>query len=227
MLFIEARNFTRVGSPARKIDVVVVHTMEAPEKPDTAENVARWFAGSSAPKASAHYCVDANSIVQCVRDEDVAWAAPGCNHNGLQIEHAGYARQGRAGWADAYSQNMLRLSAGLAGRSCRRYGIPVRWLTVADLKNGRRGITSHANVSAAFKKSNHTDPGGDFPVDLYLRWVRDAADARPPKPAGPRVDVLGPKGGVIYPNVTERVALSRLAQLRRRFPQVTLRWRRK
>ena len=73
------------------IDLLVIHTMEAPEKPDTAENVAKWFAGSTAPQASAHYCIDADSIVQCVQDRDVAWHAPGANHNGLGFEHAGTA----------------------------------------------------------------------------------------------------------------------------------------
>ena len=98
--FIQARNST----PANRttIDLLVIHTMEAPEKPDTAENVARWFAGSTAPQASAHYCIDDDSIVQCVHDKDVAWHAPGANHNGLGFEHAGFAAQAPKDWQDAY-----------------------------------------------------------------------------------------------------------------------------
>src|SRR3954447_10294902 len=109
--FVQARNFTRGRSNA--IDVLVIHTMESPEKPDTAESVANWFAGSTAPQASAHYCIDENSVVQCVRDEDVAWHVPGANHNGLGFEHAGRAAQGKRDWADEYSAKMLELSAGL------------------------------------------------------------------------------------------------------------------
>src|SRR3982750_3889302 len=89
--FVQARNFTRGRS--NHIDVLVIHTMESPEKPDTAESVANWFAGSTAPQASAHYCIDANSVVQCVQDGDVAWHAPGANHNGIGFEHAGRAAQ--------------------------------------------------------------------------------------------------------------------------------------
>ena len=48
--FVQARNYTRGRSNA--IDLLVIHTMEAPEKPTTAENVANWFAGSSAPQAT-------------------------------------------------------------------------------------------------------------------------------------------------------------------------------
>lgn len=166
--FIQARNYTK-GRETR-IDVVVLHTMEAPEKPDTAEAIARYFA-TTTRDASAHYCVDSNSIVQCVRDEDVAWAAPGANSDGIQIEHAGYARQTRGDWEDDFSKGMLELSARLAAEKCREYRIPVVWLYPADLRAGRRGITSHDNVSKAFGRSTHYDPGKGFPVQRYLRMV--------------------------------------------------------
>ena len=107
--FVQARNFTRGRSS--RIDVLVIHTMESPEKPETAEDVAHWFAGSTAPQASAHYCIDGDSIVQCVQDSDVAWHAPGANHNGLGFEHAGKAAQTARDWGDEYSMKCLDLSA--------------------------------------------------------------------------------------------------------------------
>ncbi len=169
--FVQARNFTKGRSNA--IDVLVIHTMESPEKPDTAESVANWFAGSTAPQASAHYCVDENSVVQCVHDMDVAWHAPGANHNGIGIEHAGRAAQTKADWADDYSVKMLELSADLAARKCKEFDIPVAWLGPADLVAGKRGITGHVQVSQAFKKSDHSDPGPAFPVQAYLALVRE------------------------------------------------------
>jgi N-acetyl-anhydromuramyl-L-alanine amidase AmpD len=169
--FIQARNYTRVTGAPRRIDVIVIHTMESPEKPDTAEAVAAWFAGSNAPQASAHYCVDSNSVVQGVLDKDVAWAAPGANHNGIQIEHAGRAAQTAKDWRDGYSVKELAVSAETTRGLVRKYNIPIRWLSPNDLRAGRRGITSHANVSAAFRKSNHTDPGPNFPVTAYLALV--------------------------------------------------------
>jgi N-acetyl-anhydromuramyl-L-alanine amidase AmpD len=162
--FMPARNFTRA---ARKdVDLVVVHTMEAPEKGETAENVAAWFAGSTAPKASAHYCVDGDTIVQCVRDEDVAWHAPGANHDGVGIEHAGYARQSQADWDDEYSTRMLERSAELTADLCARYRIPPVWLHPADLLAGRRGITSHFNVSRAFKNGCAPQGGPQAPAGV-------------------------------------------------------------
>jgi len=168
--FVQARNFTKGRST--HIDVLVIHTMESPEKPDTAESVANWFAGSSAPQASAHYCIDSNSVVQCVRDTDVAWHAPGANHNGLGFEHAGRAAQTKQDWDDEYSDAMLELSAQLVAEKCEEYHIPVTWLQAADLRAGKRGITGHVQVSDAFKRSDHHDPGSSFPVQRYLGLVK-------------------------------------------------------
>lgn len=151
--------------------------MEAPEKGETAEAVARYFQRKST-KASAHYNVDNNSIVQCVRDIDIAWGAPGANHNGLHIEHAGYARQSSAEWDDPYSRDMLRLSTNLCADLCRKYGIPPVWLSPADLRAGKEGITSHHNVSLAFGKSSHTDPGQAFPHAKYVQMVADILSPR-------------------------------------------------
>jgi N-acetyl-anhydromuramyl-L-alanine amidase AmpD len=182
MQFIKSRWFT--PTDGRKLDVIVIHTMEAPEKGETAEAIARYFQRLPATrKASAHYCIDNNSVVQCVLDKDVAYAAPGCNHNGIQLEHAGYARQKPADWKDAYSQAMLRRSAALTARLCRRYSIPVRWLSIEDVRRGRRGITSHNNVSRAFRRSTHWDPGEGFPKTQYLQMVKEAlAPKRRPVP---------------------------------------------
>ena len=167
--FVESPHVNRTGG--RRIDLIVVHTMEMDEKGETAENCAQWFRNPGA-KVSAHYCIDANSIVQCVRDQDVAWAAPGANSDGIQIEHAGRAKQSGRDWSDAYSTAMLERSAQLVADLCARYEIPVTWLYAADLVAGKRGITTHDAVSKAFKRGSHWDPGTGFPVERYLSLVR-------------------------------------------------------
>ena len=167
--FVESPNVTKTGG--RKIDLIVIHTMEMAEKGDTAEHCALWFKNPAA-KVSAHYCVDSDSIVQCVRDQDIGWHAPGANHDGIGIEHAGYAKQTGRDWSDAYSTAMLDRSAGLVADLCRKYAIPVTWLYAADLRAGKRGITTHKAVSDAFKRGSHWDPGTGFPVERYLALVR-------------------------------------------------------
>jgi hypothetical protein len=60
---------------------------------------------------------------------------------------------------------------------CGRRRIPVRWLSPDDLLAGRRGITGHAEVSKAYRKSDHWDPGPGFPVQSFLDRVRRAQAA--------------------------------------------------
>jgi N-acetyl-anhydromuramyl-L-alanine amidase AmpD len=182
--FMQARNYTRASRTS--VDLIVLHDMEYPERFDAAEQVARWFSGPSAPQASAHYNFDADSIVQCVLDKDIAWAAPGANSNGIHFEHAGYAKQRPEDWADPFSAAELKLSAQLASILCPKYKIPVEYVDVAGLKAGKRGITTHNNVSLAFKKSTHTDPGPNFPLAHYIDLVRGAA--APPKEMRPVVN---------------------------------------
>lgn len=177
--FVQARNYTSTGTKGRLVGLVVIHDMEHPEAPGTAMEVARWFAGPSAPVASAHYCVDDTAIVQTVHDMDVAWHAPGANSNGIGVEHAGYAAQRREDWADPYSTACLHLSAELVRGLCAKYGIPVVFLDAPALLAGMRGITTHAEVSAAWHQTDHTDPGPGFPMDLYLAMVRNNPPATP------------------------------------------------
>ena len=169
--FIESPNKTR--ATGRAIGVVVIHTMEIPERKGAALACANWFA-NPASGVSAHYCVDAETTIQCVRETDIAWHARGGNANSIGIELAGFARQDTAAWADAYSTAMLERAATLVAEVCRRRGIPVRRLRPADLVTAKRGLTGHADVSAAFHESDHWDPGPAFPWTRFLQLTRSA-----------------------------------------------------
>jgi N-acetyl-anhydromuramyl-L-alanine amidase AmpD len=170
MPFIQARYY----SPANrtKIDQIVIHTMEAHERNDTAENVARWFASKDSPQASTHYCIDNDSVVQCVHDHDIAWHASQANPTSIGLEHAGFARQTADEWRDEYSQAVLKNSARLAAQLCRAYNIPIVRLNPAQVRNGERGFCGHVDVNVGYgNHGGHTDPGLSFPWDDYLRMV--------------------------------------------------------
>ena len=176
--------FFREIKEKRNVRLVVMHSMEAPEKGNTAENVARFFqnprdAKGRPVRASAHLCVDSDSIVQCVMDNNVAFAAPGVNNDGIHIEQAGFAIQTRGQWLDPFGILMLNLSANAAAQYCLKYNIPVKHLSNAELKAGERGIIGHAQATAVFKPNNgHTDPGKDYPWDHFLERVQFHFDER-------------------------------------------------
>ena len=69
--FEQAKNFTK-GRNGHKVSLIVIHTMETPESEGRAKQVAAWFAGGTAPQASAHYMVDDKQVVQSVDDDDIA-----------------------------------------------------------------------------------------------------------------------------------------------------------
>lgn len=166
------------GRQGKTPRLIVIHTMEAPEGPQTAENIANYF---KRVDASSHWCHDNNSRVRVVNDEDTAWTAPGANNDGLQIELAGYAKQTAADWADAYSLDMLEGAAQSAAEWVVKYGIPIRRLSVAEVKAGHKGFCGHDEVSKAYKRSTHWDPGPAFPWDYFLgRVAAKLGQAAPP-----------------------------------------------
>lgn len=170
--FKQARNYTWATRVPGDVIWIVIHSMESSEKPTVAEAVASWFAGTNAPRASAHYNVDNDSIVHSVKCEHVAWHAPGANRLGIGIEHAGRARQNHDDWFDEYSRAMLeKMSVPLCAYLCQQWDIPPRFVGREGLKEKTPGITTHHEVSQAFGKSNHWDPGPAFPVEWYLQQV--------------------------------------------------------
>ena len=190
MLFIEAANYTKANRS--KVDFIVIHDEEFPEQPDSAERVANFFHNQPKNKisdssvnnpivssggSSAHYVVDNNSVVQCVKDEHVAWdAPPNTTKPHIGVEHSGFATQTREQWLDGYGRDMLHISAKLVAKKCVKYNIPVRKINAADLRAGRRGICGHADVSAAFGMTSHKDPGEHFPWNWYIERVKRAKD---------------------------------------------------
>lgn len=177
---VKAKFYTKVTGK-RKVRGVVMHDMEFPERLTAAEDVAHYFAtlpSDGKVKSSSHICVDTNTIVQCVMDNDVANAAPGCNHDMIQVELAGYAKQTRAEWLDEYSFAMLHLAADAVAQYCLKYSLPPIHLTNQALKAGQSGIIGHYQASQVYQLSDHMDPGSGFPWDVFLTLVQAARSHR-------------------------------------------------
>lgn len=150
--------------------LIVIHTTQNKEAAGVAKAVAYFF--TTRADGSSHYVVDDLEVYQCVDDWHEACGAPGANHDGIHVEHAGMAGQTPEEWMDLYSQAELRNSADLVRALCEIYEIPPVRLTVEQVRDGvSKGICGHVDVSRAFGKSDHTDPGEHFPWDDYIRMV--------------------------------------------------------
>lgn len=172
MAFATSTNLTtqrRIGRGGNRISLIGIHTMEAPEAGQTAENVAVYF---KRVEASSHWCVDNNSRVRVVRDEDTAWTMPPTNSWSLNIEMAGYAGQTARQWDDAYSNSVLDIAAVCAAEWCKKFSIPVRRLNTSQLLARQPGLAGHVDVNRAFRASDHSDPGANFPWTEFLGLVR-------------------------------------------------------
>lgn len=166
------KNRNKVRSTDR--DIIGIHTMEAPEGSQTAENVANYF---KRVMADSHWCCDNNSRVRVIADEHVAWTLPGANSRSLNIEFAGYAKQDKEDWEDAYSIAMLEVGAYCAAEWVIKYGIPIRKLTDAQIRAGQKGFAGHVDVNRVYRQSSHWDPGPSFPWTYFLSRVRSAVNA--------------------------------------------------
>lgn len=172
--FIQAKHYSP-GRGGKTVKLIVLHTMETPQSEGRANQVALWFAGSSAPQASAHYMVDDKQIVQSVSEQDTAWAVDeyDLNQESISIEHAGYAAQTPAVWANAYSTAELALSASLTADIAKRYKIPAVKLTPEQIVAGQSGFCGHVDITNAFKiAGGHQDPGEQYPWDKYMALVK-------------------------------------------------------
>ncbi len=168
---VEAAHYgsTRLGSKPTNI---IIHTAETNEIGGAARAVANYF-HTNTIETSAHYCVDNKQVVQCVPLTDRAWAAPPLNTKGIHIELSGRAGQTKSQWNDTYSLDMLDLAAELVAELLIKYNwIPVKQITAEELKVGRAGICGHVDVTKAFHKSTHTDPGINFPWPAFMKGVR-------------------------------------------------------
>ena len=171
----------------KPINRVVIHSTVSPCEPGGARSIAAYFRSNSAG-GSAHYVTDPSETVQSAYDSVICWHAPPNTHSiGIEMcdmpgpvpgDTPGSAhwkalrRSWR--WVRPNQQRMLDRTAALTAQLCLAYGVPITFLSPGDLRSGKRGITTHANVSEAWHQSTHWDPGW-WPRRRFMRLVNKHA----------------------------------------------------
>lgn len=175
MTYIAAR---LIGGRQTAIKRIVIHGTSSACKAGGARGNASWFQNPKA-RGSAHYIVDPGEIVQCVPEDRIAAHAPP-NTGSIGIElcdpNAGPADR----WHDTPHTQMLDRAAGLVRDIAARHKVPLVWITAGQMKAGAHGITSHHEVTIAYRQSTHTDPVGWHP-----EYLMDRLSAHHWTPIGP------------------------------------------
>lgn len=153
---------------------VVIHSAVMDCKVGAARLLGAWNRDGTTG-GSWHYSTDPAETIQCSFDRFTCHAAPPNGHK-LHIEMADRpipkpTARGRAlqrlrkvwRWRTLEHQKMLHRTARLTAHLCLAYDLPLRYVGPIGLRLGRKGWTTHAAVTIAFRQSTHWDPG---------RWPR-------------------------------------------------------
>lgn len=153
--------------PLSDIRLIVLHSTEG----GNAEGVARYFTNASSG-GSAHLVVDNQHCYRTLDNDDIPWGAPGANTDGFHIEQCGYAAWTNAEWT-ANKATLLRAAYKTAFH-CHKFHIPPTFVDAKGLKAGKKGVTTHAEVSKAFPNNsgNNHDPGTGWPRSYFMTAVR-------------------------------------------------------
>jgi hypothetical protein len=183
----------------RPVRLVVIHDMEFPETARAAEVIAHDFATRTAKNpGSAHINVDNDSIVQCVKDNDIAFAAPGANRDGIQIELAGFGSQTREQWLDNYSEALLQRGADAAAQYCLKYGIPPIHITNQQLAAGAKRHHRPLPGDRRLSREHPHGSGQRLPVGLLHQprrpRLREEKNMRLIQPVKQDKNVFAPRG---------------------------------
>lgn len=122
-------------------------------------------------QVSSHYYVDKVNIVQSLNTDY------GANHAGAQWpnDHCiAYECTGLNAWdEDEWTARInFDAMAKQMARDCIRWNIPVRRLSITQLRNHERGINTHNDCRLAFGGTTHTDPGPNFPLKYLIQKIK-------------------------------------------------------
>jgi hypothetical protein len=169
------------GAGNKPIRRVVIHAtcpgvgFPAASKQGAASGTAKYFQMASSG-GSAHYIYDSSRHEEhCVPENVIAWHAPPNPHT-IGIEICGEASYTREQWLSDAVWPAVEEAAARTRELCLRYDLPMRKLTVAQVRAGAEGVCGHVDVSLAFRQTDHSDPGRYFPWDEFMNLVNSGGE---------------------------------------------------
>ena len=144
---------------------IIIHCTESPNRPGVSDVLAiPNFWKRQGQGYGTHLVIDGEgNTCQCAIDTRICWGCGGSNTGSLQIEIIGYSASSAAEWAKQIKG--LKQAAKWTAYWCEQHEIPIALSVNA-------GIATHAMHSRAFHKTDHTDPGKNFPLAQFMRNVR-------------------------------------------------------
>lgn len=201
------------------VDLAVIHTSEVLV---SRFQLAKSMANSDRA-VSCHSIVDAQGRLDVLPFTDTAYAAPGANADGDQLEVIGLSRWTRADWLSKANKPRVEQAARWTAERCRARRLPPVLLDASALRADLRGVTSHAAVSLAFRRSSHTDPGRGFPFDVMLARVKALLTPTAPTPPPRSVRTAPPYPGHVLTVGSHGTAVTTWQrQMRRRGWSITV-----
>lgn len=155
------------------ITLIAIHTNEGNNPADvfpdrTAENLAAYL-DRPTTRASYHYIVDDDSAVNYLPDHVASWSLLSGNSRALNLCMTGWARWSRDEWLQ--HRQMLGRAAALVRDWCARHKIPPRKLSPVQVGLDLQGICGHVDWTVGKRDGDHTDPGPNFPWDVFIDYV--------------------------------------------------------
>lgn len=178
----------RSGQPT----LIVIHSLEAPARRGLAYDLATGWIQNE--QVSPHSMTDPGETVDLLNLSTVGWHCGNGNQVGIGLEVTGYAAWSFDQWTTGDAFAAVRLDAKRAAEVAAQLGIPHRWLSLQQIRNGESGFCTHADISLTLGGTNHTDPGPGFPYAIFMQMVNEWAGTGSAGSTPPRVPT-GTSGG--------------------------------
>lgn len=158
-----------------RIQAVFIHTTENDAATD-ALNIVNWQTNPESEgyeSGSYHTIADRKKLVLCNTDDWWTYSVSNIgNQVGLHLAIVGRASWSRDKWlTEEREHGTLSRAAWQVAQWCKRHRLPVVYVPGLALRRGDKGISTHDGARIAWGVTDHTDPGPNFPMDVFLTLV--------------------------------------------------------